>query len=151
MIKLAAMTSNEYQQYIQSAILTYANEKVKAGNWKEEESLQQAQKDYETLLPKGEQTEDNHLFTIFDEELPVGVIWLARKSEDEGYIYEIKIKNEFQGKGYGKKAMQKIEEFGKELGMKKIGLHVFGHNKPARGLYEKLGYVETNVILEKIL
>lgn len=38
-----------------------------------------------------------------------------------------------------------------ELGMKKIGLHVFGHNKVARGLYEKLGYETTNVVMAKTI
>ncbi|MFJ5762867.1 GNAT family N-acetyltransferase [Neobacillus sp. NPDC093182] len=54
-----------------------------------------------------------------------------------------------QGFGYGKEAMKKIEIVGQKLGMKKIGLHVFGHNKVARGLYDKLGYQTTNVLMEK--
>jgi len=45
--------------------------------------------------------------------------------------------------------MKEIEKVGQELGMKKIGLHVFGHNKVARGLYDKLGYQTTNVLMEK--
>lgn len=47
--------------------------------------------------------------------------------------------------------MKQIELKAKELRLKEIGLHVFGHNKAARGLYEKLGYVETNIKMEKSL
>ncbi|MBM6619355.1 GNAT family N-acetyltransferase [Bacillus suaedaesalsae] len=151
MVTLVAMTSEEYQRYVENAIVIFANEKVKAGNWTEEESLDRAKSDYETLLPQGEKSENNYLFTIYDNEQAVGIIWLARKSEDEGFIYEILISDEFRGMGYGKKAMQQLEVFGRELGLKKIGLHVFGHNKPARGLYEKLGYIETNIKMEKVL
>lgn len=151
MIRLVAMTSDEFTTYIDFATKDYASEKVKAGNWEEEGSLDRAKKEYDTLLPNGEKSENNYLFTIFDGNQAVGIIWLARKSEEVGFIYEIKIEDEFQGKGYGKKAMQELEVFGRELGLKKIGLHVFGHNKPARGLYEKLGYLETNVKMEKAL
>ncbi len=45
--------------------------------------------------------------------------------------------------------MKELEVIAKELGMKKIGLHVFGHNKVARGLYEKLGYEITNINMIK--
>ncbi|MGM0901135.1 MAG: GNAT family N-acetyltransferase [Bacillota bacterium] len=79
----------------------------------------------------------------------MGVIWLAQKTEEKGYIYDINIEEEYQGFGYGKEAMKQIENVGQKLGMKKIGLHVFGHNKVARGLYEKLGYQTTNVLMEK--
>nr|WP_244923495.1 GNAT family N-acetyltransferase [Peribacillus butanolivorans] len=43
--------------------------------------------------------------------------------------------------------MKEIEIIAKELGMKKISLHVFGHNKFARGLYEKSGYEITNITI----
>jgi len=47
--------------------------------------------------------------------------------------------------------MKEIEIFAKSIGLKSIGLHVFGHNKLARDLYKKLGYVETNINMKKIL
>lgn len=48
-----------------------------------------------------------------------------------------------------KKVMGEVEALIKKLGVKKIGLHVFGHNKTARSLYEKSGYVETSIKMEK--
>ncbi|MDQ0971505.1 ribosomal protein S18 acetylase RimI-like enzyme [Neobacillus niacini] len=100
-------------------------------------------------MPNGEKTESNFLYTILDEAKTIGVILLAQLSENRGYIYDINILEEYQGFGYGKEAMKQIENVGKKLGMKKIGLHVFGHNKVARGLYDKLGYQTTNVLMEK--
>lgn len=47
--------------------------------------------------------------------------------------------------------MKQAEIIAKEVGLKMIGLHVFGHNKVARGLYEKSGYTETNIKMEKTL
>jgi ribosomal protein S18 acetylase RimI-like enzyme len=150
MIKLVLMNSDEYQKYISSSIKSYAEEKVLSGNWNQEESISKAEEEYTRLLPKGEKTEGNFLYTILnDDEKPVGVIWLAQLSEQKGYIYDINILEKYQGFGYGKEAMKQIENVGQKLGMKKIGLHVFGHNKVARGLYDKLGYQTTNVLMEK--
>jgi ribosomal protein S18 acetylase RimI-like enzyme len=150
MIKLVLMNSDEYQKYISSAIKSYAEEKVLSGNWNQEESISKAVEEYTRLLPKGEKTEGNFLYTILnDDDKSVGVIWLAQLSEEKGYIYDIYILEKYQGFGYGKEAMKQIENVGQKLGMKKIGLHVFGHNKVARGLYDKLGYQTTNVLMEK--
>lgn len=76
---------------------------------------------------------------------------MAVKLNDKGSIYDITIWEEHRSKGYGKKAMQEIEAFAKDKGIKSIGLHVFGHNKKARDLYEKVGYRETNSKMEKTL
>jgi ribosomal protein S18 acetylase RimI-like enzyme len=37
------------------------------------------------------------------------------------------------------------------MGLDVISLHVFGHNRAARSLYEKLGYETTNVYMSKKL
>jgi ribosomal protein S18 acetylase RimI-like enzyme len=149
MIKLVLMNADEYRKYLYSAIKSYAEEKVLSGNWTQEESISKAEEEYKRLLPKGEKTENNFLYTILDHDKAVGAIWLAQLSEEKGYIYDINIVEIYQGLGYGKEAMKQIENVGQKLGMKKIGLHVFGHNKVARGLYEKLGYQTTNVLMEK--
>ncbi|MEK4487023.1 GNAT family N-acetyltransferase [Psychrobacillus sp. FSL H8-0484] len=149
MIKLVLMNSDEYQKYITSAIKSYAEEKVLSGNWYQEESISKAEEEYTKLLPNGEKTESNYLYTILNDDEAIGVIWLAQKSEKEGFIYDINILEKYQGFGYAKEAMKQIENVGQKLGMIKIGLHVFGHNKIARGLYEKLGYQTTNILMEK--
>ncbi|MGN8842463.1 GNAT family N-acetyltransferase [Niallia sp. HCP3S3_B10] len=149
MIKLDLINSDEYKTYLSSAIKTYAQEKVLSGNWKQEESIRKAEEEYAKLLPQGEKTERNFLYTIRKDDESVGVIWLAQKSEKLGFIYDIHIREKYQGNGYAKEALKQIEMVGQEVGLKKIGLHVFGHNLVARGLYEKVGYETTNVLMEK--
>jgi len=149
MVKLVLMNSEEYQKYITSAIKSYAEEKALSGNWSQEDSISKAEEEYTKLLPKGEKTESNFLYNILNDDKAIGVLWLAQKSEKEGFIYDINILEKYQGFGYAKEAMKQIETVGKKLGMNKIGLHVFGHNKVARGLYDKLGYQTTNVLMEK--
>ena len=67
----------------------------------------------------------------------------------KAFIYDIIINKEERSKGFGEKALNFLESEVNKLGLKHIGLHVFGHNKIARGLYEKLGYEITNLWLEK--
>src|SRR5699024_4883208 len=107
--------------------------------------------EHKKLLPDGEETENNYLFIIRDGEQEIGMIWLAHKTGEKGFIYDVNIWEGNQGKGYGKQAMKEVERVAKKIGLKKIGLHVFGHNKVERGLYEKLGYMEKKIKMEKTL
>ncbi|UOQ94801.1 GNAT family N-acetyltransferase [Halobacillus shinanisalinarum] len=150
-MRLDEMNSDEFQAFLSFAIKHFADEQIKCGNWKPEEGISKATEEYEKLLPEGKNTENNHLFTIRDENQEVGMIWLAKVTDEKGFIYSINIWEGNQGKGYGKKAMQEIEVLAKEFGLKNIGLHVFAHNQLARDLYEKLGYIEKNIKMEKSL
>lgn len=151
MIILRSMKSDEFQKHIVTLIEGYAKDKVLAGNWSEEESLDRAKAELANLLPDGEKTENNYLYSILNDNQVIGMIWLAQTGDEEGFIYEISIDEQFQGYGFGKEAMKRLEEVAKDLGMKKIGLHVFGHNHRAISLYEKLDYIPTNIIMAKEL
>ncbi|WP_181350867.1 N-acetyltransferase [Thalassobacillus sp. CUG 92003] len=150
-LKLDPMTSGEFQDYLGFAIKHFAEEHIKSGNWKPEEAYRKAAEEYEKLLPAGQDTGNNYLFTIRDGSKEVGMIWLAHKTHEKGFIYSIHIWEGNQGKGYGKKALQEIEVIAKKRGLKSIGLHVFAHNAIARDLYGKLGYIEKNIKMEKSL
>ncbi|MGM9986110.1 MAG: GNAT family N-acetyltransferase [Bacillaceae bacterium] len=149
MITLRLMNADEYKEYVAVAINTYAKEKVLAGNWKEEESIAKAKESYEQLLPEGEKTENHYLYTIMNDDQACGMIWLGKQTDEQGFIYDFSIEDKYRGNGFGKEAMKLVEQEGKKVGLKKIGLHVFGHNHAARALYEKLGYQITNVQMIK--
>ncbi|EON70635.1 GNAT family N-acetyltransferase [Lysinibacillus sphaericus] len=151
MITLKPMNQEEFKQYISYAIEDYAKDKIASGNWSEDEAIDLSKKSFDQLLPKDEKTKNNHLFSIFHNDILVGMIWISQKATNpnEGFIYDFVIFEQCQGQGYGKKAMKEAETIAKELGMNKIGLNVFGHNKIARGLYEKMGYEITNIAMAK--
>ncbi|MFE6169374.1 GNAT family N-acetyltransferase [Viridibacillus arvi] len=154
MITLQPMKQEEFKQYISYAIEDYAKDKIASGNWTEDEAIDLSRESFERLLPKDEKTENNHLLSIFHNEILVGMIWISQKAPknpSEGFIYDFVIFEQYQGQGYGKKAMKEAEIIAKELGMNKIGLNVFGHNKIARGLYEKMGYEITNITMAKTI
>lgn len=148
------MNENDYKVWRQRAIKDYADDKVKAGNFTLEEALEQSNQEFNTLLPDGINSEDNHLFNLMDKEKgeDVGKLWVKKRSGgQELFIYDIRIHKEYRGQGYGKQTMHSLEDWAKEKGIPKISLHVFGHNETALNLYRKVGFVATNVLMSKII
>lgn len=146
------MNRDEFQQYINFAIEDYAKDKIASGNWHVDEAIELSRESFTRLLPEDEKTDLNYLFSIFHNDTLVGMIWISQKSPtnlEEGFIYDFIIYEQYQGRGYAKAAMKEVEIVAKGMGMNKIGLHVFGHNKIARGLYEKMGYEITNITMAK--
>ncbi|MBL8080079.1 MAG: GNAT family N-acetyltransferase [Anaerolineales bacterium] len=151
MSKLHPMSQSEFDAFLERSIPEYAEDKVRAGNWTQTESLEKSRKEFEELLPQGLNTRDNFLYTLYDEKEAVGEIWMKTIPPDHGFIYEVYIQERFRGKGHGKSIMLLLEEKAREMGLKSLGLHVFGSNRVARNLYEAIGYEITNVNMSKTL
>jgi RimJ/RimL family protein N-acetyltransferase len=156
MLQLVPMTDTEFQAFRAADTAEYAQEHVKAGRWRPEESLHLAEQEFDDLLPHGLATPNQYLFSLRDEALgtPVGSLWFALREEGgepTAFVFKIVIFEAFRRRGYGTQAMQALEEKVRQLGLSTISLHVFGHNYAARAMYEKLGYATTNVMMRKML
>ncbi|WP_419719891.1 histone acetyltransferase HPA2 [Lysinibacillus fusiformis] len=77
MISLKPMNHEEFRQYISYAIEDYAKDKIASGNWSEDEAIDLSRESFERLLPNGEKTENNHLSSIFHDDILVGMIWIS--------------------------------------------------------------------------
>lgn len=146
-VRLRPMTEAEYTIYREYAVREYAKDKVAAGNWKPEEAVELAGKEFTESLPSG----DNFLYIIEDSssDQRVGIVWLALMRPGAGFIYDFEIDEAFRRQGYATQALTELDNVAREKGIEKIGLHVFGHNHAARALYQKAGYIETNVNMSK--
>jgi ribosomal protein S18 acetylase RimI-like enzyme len=149
-VVLDPMTEAEFGPFEQRGIREYAHQKTVSGEWTPGEALELSKADHERLLPDGVKTADQHLFTVRDAQSggQVATLWLALRPKAgriEGYIYDIEVREDCRGLGYGRATMLAGIEKARELGAETVGLHVFGHNGPARALYRSLGFVETNV------
>jgi ribosomal protein S18 acetylase RimI-like enzyme len=156
MTQLRPMTESEFQLFSEESVKQYAEEKVKAGNYLPEEALQNAQDEFNKYLPDGLATQNNYFYYIYDEqsEQKVGILWFAKEDLNgytRAFVYEIAIDEPFRRRGYAQQAFILLEEKARELGIKKIELHVFGHNHAAIALYHKLGYTTTNIQMAKRL
>jgi len=149
------MQRSDLDSYLAMAVQEYAQDKIEAGNYAPSEGLEKARAEFDALLPNGTESPRQHLFTIMNEVgEKVGIIWLAEIESGArrfAFIYDIRVFEAYQRKGYAKQAMLAVEEEAIALGLDRISLHVFGHNKVARDLYEKLGYEITNLNMSKNL
>ena len=156
MIDLVPMTPEEFALYLERLVVAYAADKVRAGNWTSDESVRRSREECQALLPMGPDTPGQHLYRILDTETGerVGVVWLAedtRKLSPTGFIYDLEVEAPYRRRGFATRAMLALEVKARALGLDTIGLHVFGFNREARALYEKLGYEITNINMSKAL
>jgi len=150
-MKLKKLTTEEYQTYIHSAITDYANELITSGIVECDKALQQSKSTFDSLLPNGENTKNQYLYQAYDNDINVGFIWYGFRNPKDAFIYDFFIDETKRRQGYGKKVLSLCEQDAIEKGAKTIGLHVFGHNKAARALYESIGYVATSIQMRKDL
>lgn len=153
-VRLEPIKEPEYSVWVAQSIAEYAEEKVQAGNYHPDGALQRAEQEFRELLPQGPATPGQHLFCIVDVITGdrVGVIWFAEKQRGprlEAFIYDLVVHEPFRRRGYARAAMIAIEDEVRQLGIDRIGLHVFGHNRGAWALYDQLGYEVTNVNMAK--
>lgn len=154
-VEMRSLSADQYQEWRKESLMSYAAEKVEAGNWPEEEARERAEKSFQELLPEGQATPHHHLYAIWapDRDQSIGIFWfhIAPDKRRVAFIYDFVISEEFRGKGYGKAALLAGEQAMQSLGAKSSALHVFAHNTTARKLYEKCGYAVTNLNMSKIL
>lgn len=146
------MESAEFDPYLDRLIRTYAEDRIRSGQWAAEGGLAEPRKEVEKLLPVGLQTPSHFLYTFVrgSREEKVGVVWLAREPRG-GFVSDLLIFDSFRRQGYAEEAMRVLEDVAKEKGIRKRSLYEFGDNLGARRPYAKLGYVETNVVMSKTL
>lgn len=155
-VRLVPMDQQDFEEYLAYAIPNYAQEKVRAGNWQPEEALHLAESDFGKLLPDGLSSSNNYLYRIevAPEGNKVGMIWLAanpKNPDRNAFIYDFMVYEPYRRRGYATQALIAVEEKVKALGLEKILLHVFGHNQAALALYQKMGYLITNINMAKDL
>ncbi len=152
-VELIPMTPEAFEAYLDFTIPIYAAEKVQAGNFNKENSLEQARQEFKTILPDGLDTPDHYMFCVYDGDVEVGYFWIWERTQDVKktiWIYDIVIHEDYRRKGYAMATFEALEEFMREnLTARRIGLHVFGHNHGAQALYQKLGFEITNIIMAK--
>ncbi len=87
---------------------------------------------------------------IYANDTPVGFLMYAFDNKDDSYwICRLMIDRYFQGKGYGREAMQLvINEIQKRPNTDHVKLSISPSNQSAEKLYEQLGFKKTGEIVE---
>ena len=153
-ITLVEMDEASFREYRSHLVPDYAADKVRAGVWSAEEAEERAAKELDGLLADGTLTRDHYIYAVRDESVPaeVGMVWISPRDSGAGralWIYDIIVHDEFRRRGYASRILNQVENKARELGARRVELHVFGHNQGARALYENLGYTPTSIVMAK--
>ncbi len=152
MTRLTPLAEADLSGYLDRLVRDYAADHVRGGRWTEAESLTEARKEVDKLLPDGLASPDQFLFAIVagEPEAKVGELWLALEPRG-GFVYDLFVDERYRRRGYAEGAMRLAEGIARQKGARTLSLHVFGDNAGARRLYARLGYRETNVRMSKSL
>ena len=154
MIALRPMTQEEYEPYMRFLREDYARERAKSSDTPIEEERIESDRQIANLLPDGLQSAGHHLWSVVeavDGEV-VGTLWVfVDDGKQRAFIYDIAIQKAQRGKGYGRRALELLEDKLRPLGVTRIALNVFAQNSVARHLYEKQGYYPVATVMQKTI
>jgi ribosomal protein S18 acetylase RimI-like enzyme len=150
------MRPEVFEEVIATSIADYAQDNVAVGRWLAENALERSRSDFETLLPQGLATPDNHWLEMRAAEVgpPIGHLWFAvqeRYGRRTAFVYNVEVRPEYRRQGHARRAFEALESLAGEMGVASIGLHVFGFNTAAQALYRALGYTVTGINMNKDL
>jgi len=148
------MTPAELSIYLERSIPEYAADHVRAGSWDPSRAEELSRAEHARLLPKGVRTPGQFLRTIADGRsgARVGEVWYAVQRDrprPQLFLYWLGVDERHRGHGYGTAVLRAVEEEARRLGADRLALHVFAENAAARALYEREGYVATNLLMAK--
>jgi ribosomal protein S18 acetylase RimI-like enzyme len=153
MIRLEPMDEPTYQAWRDTTVREYAQEKVESGNWPAEGAVARSEGEFAHLLPDGRSTAEHQIRSMVNETGErVGYAWFVAEDRPFGrviFIYDIAVDPAHRRKGHARSALREIEAYAREHGCVGVQLHVFGGNTGARRLYQRAGYVETDVTMIK--
>ncbi|MGZ5400189.1 MAG: GNAT family N-acetyltransferase, partial [Nocardioides sp.] len=138
--EVAPMSDADVAAFCQGAVATYARSREEAG---ESPDLARsiAEASFAELFPGERPGEGHHVFAVSQQDERVGVLWVCARWPSQAWVYDVEIDPAFRGRGLGASAMVHAGRWTREQGMPWLGLNVFGPNRHARSLYERLGYV----------
>lgn len=140
-ISFKELSDDEFDKFLKKSVLKYSEDLIKSGMCSKEIAFNDSKKQFDELLPQGNNTMDNFIYIVVNNENEeVGHIWYKKYQEKVGFICDFLILEKFRKKGYGKDTLLLLENDAKGKGFKKIFFHVFKFNENAIALYKNLEY-----------
>jgi ribosomal protein S18 acetylase RimI-like enzyme len=154
MLRLAPMSDEHFAAYLEAAIPEYAADKVKAGEWLDEEAVAKSREGYGKLLPQGLASPGQFLFDVVAHESgeSVGLLWIAvDERKRDAFIYDVMLDAAHRGRGLGRETLGLAQAEAARRGCRTLSLHVFAHNTRAWSLYVKSGFEVVDAVMRKTL
>lgn len=151
-VTLEPMTPERYVSWNEQLITSFAEEKVRSGNWPAEGALERSAAENAKDLPQGLETVGHDIFIGVVDGQEIGCLWLFTNpalSVPETYIYDIEVVESQRGNGYGRGLLEAAEAWCADHSIGLLRLHVFGFNTTAISLYQSAGFETTNLNMAK--
>jgi ribosomal protein S18 acetylase RimI-like enzyme len=142
-VVLRPMGESEYEAWHEPAVDNYAQSFVDSAILTPEKARERSRKDFADLLPDGLATPKHHLWTAWDGDEAVGILWVFVNDDtgnSQAFIYDIEVGETQRRRGYGRAIIEALVEWSRLKQLESIRLNVFGHNAGAIALYEQLGF-----------
>lgn len=153
-IKIRKMHNDEFGKSMEMGRKHYIEGKAKALAISLDQAKELADKEYQTILPNGLETENHKFYTALVDDDFAGYAWVHIREENNkksAWGYDIHVDETYRRQGVAKKIFQELEAKLKELGVSEVKFHVYADNFRAIPLYEQFGYVTTNIVMRKSL
>ncbi|MFB8420193.1 GNAT family N-acetyltransferase [Streptomyces albidoflavus] len=148
------MTAGEYTEWEAASQAEYAREWTARGLTEEQARLH-SEASHRKNLPEGLTSPGVSFGVVETDGERAGYVWVTSHEAEPGipgsYVFDVEVRPEFRGRGFGRALMLLAERTALEAGDSVIGLHVFADNTPARRLYDSLGYTTTRLHWSKPL
>ena len=142
-VELVSLSASELEARLPGMAAEFAHDVTLNFGVDPELALAQSTEQLNAGLPDGVTTDGQLFWKAMDGADEVGFLWLSLPGtvyQDMAWLSEINVAAGRRGRGYGHQIMAAAETELTGRGVRRIGLHVFGHNIGARRLYLRLGY-----------
>ncbi|MFS0664940.1 GNAT family N-acetyltransferase [Bacillus mojavensis] len=154
-LTLEDMTVEEFKAFRGMSVQNYAKQNIASGTWTEKEAIEKSEQAYEKMIPDGRNSSNHNFWNITNEQGErIGWLWLYADPlhpQKEAFIYSFGLYEAYRGKGLAQLALQTLDGRAREMGVERLALHVFAHNETAVHLYQKMGYIMTNIKMRRQL
>lgn len=154
-VTLRPMTDAEYDTLRTPGLEAFAADLARSAHAPVDDAIRaRAAHFYPETLDEATAVEGARITRVLDESgTVVGLLWLGRSPDNPatGFLYDVVIDDEHQGKGLGRAAMLAAERLLRDDGCTRIALNVFGWNERATRLYRSLGFEVDSMQMSKSL
>lgn len=138
-MRLHAARPAELAEFLGRHPAEYAEGKVLAGEWAQDDALDLAQAEFEPYLA-ALCAGVHRLFVGPSVWAWIGPPPASRAGLGRIWLYQILVEEEARQRGMGRETMEALHVKLAREGVREVWLNVFDHNTAARGLYAAMGY-----------
>uniref|UniRef100_A0A7C2ATB1 GNAT family N-acetyltransferase n=1 Tax=Pseudomonas graminis TaxID=158627 RepID=A0A7C2ATB1_9PSED len=155
-MKLIAMGAADFQAFAARSVAGYARDIARTYGLPEPLALKSASADFDELLEDGLETEGHWFYCLCTGEgVEVGSLWLGVVEDPplpaKLFVYDLEIHLPFRRQGLGRQALNAVEAWALDRGIRRLELNVFADNHEARKLYETSGMAVGEMTMGKDL